>query len=212
MLCLRHVRNKIVYHIFLTTSAGTPLPTTQLVQNVKLRELHHLPQKATGSLLPNQWESEDEKFSGILVSAAHPILLCLCTPCRRQHNWVAIKDMVSIYPQSDIFHCAIQIYTPLYSVPLHAARAAQYRLYQLGVMNGTHWQETEGVRRGRPGYLFSGPTRCQIARVWLLHHQRSQLLSNVPCIQPLHLGSSNKLYPSGLEVAKQSKHPCIKHP
>ena len=66
VLCLRHVRNKIVYHIFLTTSAGTLLPTTQLVQNVKLRELHHLPQKATGSLLPNQWENEDMKFSGIL--------------------------------------------------------------------------------------------------------------------------------------------------
>lgn len=74
---MRHVRNKIVYHIFLTTSAGTLLPTTQLVQNVKLRELHHLPQKATGSLLPNQWENEDMKFSGVLESAAHPILLSL---------------------------------------------------------------------------------------------------------------------------------------
>lgn len=107
VLCLRHVRNKIVYHIFLTTSAGTLLPTTQLVQNVKLRELHHLPQKATGSLLPNQWENEDMKFSGILELAAHPILLCLCTPCRRQHNRVAINDMFSICPQSDIRHCAI---------------------------------------------------------------------------------------------------------
>ena len=55
---------------------------------------------------------------------------------------------------------------------------------------GRRW----GVRRGRPGYLFPGPTCFQIARVWLLYHQRPQLLSNAFSIQPLCLDSSNQLY------------------
>lgn len=72
----------------------------------------------------------------------------------------------------------------------------------------------EDVALKREAWVFISlaPTPSQIAKAWLLPHQRPKLVSNALSTQPLLLDSSNQLFPSGLHMAKVSKHLCINHP